>query len=276
MYKRILCCLCAVLLILPLSACKDPAIDGQPTETGLPAVESFSDTEYEDYQYHFRPVQKAVYKHDGIEETIAADDPRLIRLLNFLAYSENQMLSIWLQGCVEEAEINTYLASDAPMLDVAFVMEGEPKNDTLGDTPRILVCGDSYLLFIQDGITNNGEKGLVAERYWPYASTIEWTSETGNVSLEGWGTGYWMDILEYAGFQQYYSMNDFEHIVEGKSTYQDVYNIAPPKSVQVTSYGIMCEYPMEDGGCIRMKFYGEESVVGMIEVDLKDTDDLQN
>ncbi len=201
MYKRVLCCLCAFLLILSLSACEAPAIDEQPTETGLPAMESFSDTEYEDYQYHFRPVQKAVYKHDGIEETIAADDPRLIRLLNFLAYSENQMLSIWRQGYVEEAEIHTYLASDAPMLDVTFVMKGEPKRDTLGDTPRILVCGDSYLLFEDPKIANNGYTGLFAERYWPYASIIEWTSKTGNVSLEDWGTGYWIDILEYAGFK---------------------------------------------------------------------------
>ena len=72
--------------------------------------------------------------------------------------------------------------------------------------------------------------------------------------------------------QKYYSMNDFEHIVEGESTYQDVYDIAPPESVQVTSYGVMCEYPMEDGGCIRIKFYGEEPIVGTIEVDLKKTD----
>ncbi len=78
--------------------------------------------------------------------------------------------------------------------------------------------------------------------------------------------------LEENAMIKYYSINDFEHIVEGKSTYKDVYDIAPPESVQVTSYGVMCEYPMEDGGCIRIKFYGEESIVGTIEVDLKKTD----
>ncbi len=79
--------------------------------------------------------------------------------------------------------------------------------------------------------------------------------------------------LEDNAMIKYYSISDFEHIVEGESTYQDVYDIAPPESVQVTSYGAMCEYPMEDGGCIRIEFYGEELIVGTIEVDSENTDE---
>ncbi len=66
--------------------------------------------------------------------------------------------------------------------------------------------------------------------------------------------------------KEYYSIEDFQSIVEGESTYQDVHNIARLETMQVTSYGGICEYPMQDGGCIRIKFYGKNLVVGMIEV----------
>lgn len=74
--------------------------------------------------------------------------------------------------------------------------------------------------------------------------------------------------LQEVSMKEYYSKEDFQSIVIGESTYQDVYNIVPLESIQVTSYGGMCEYPMQDGGCIRIKFYGKELIVGMIEVDL--------
>ena len=66
---------------------------------------------------------------------------------------------------------------------------------------------------------------------------------------------------------EWYSQEDFQSIVIGESTYRDVYNIAPLTSMQVTSYGGFCEYPMQDGGCVRIKFYSQKLIVGMIEVD---------
>lgn len=72
------------------------------------------------------------------------------------------------------------------------------------------------------------------------------------------------DLTE-GSMKVYYNKEDFQSIVTGKSTYQDVYNVAPSETMQVTSYGGVCEYPMQDGGCIRVKFYGKELIVGMIE-----------
>ena len=69
---------------------------------------------------------------------------------------------------------------------------------------------------------------------------------------------------------QYYCKDDFQSIVIGESTYQDVYQIAPPDCVHLTAYGGFCEYPMQDGGCLRIKFYGSQMIVGMIEVDVQD------
>ena len=64
----------------------------------------------------------------------------------------------------------------------------------------------------------------------------------------------------------YYTPDDFQSIIVGKSTYQDVYEIAPTTSVTITSYGGICEYPTSDGKCIYIKFYGADMIVGAIEL----------
>ncbi len=63
----------------------------------------------------------------------------------------------------------------------------------------------------------------------------------------------------------YYKKEDFQSITIGESTYQDVHKIAPTESIQITSYGGFCQYPMQNGGCIRIKFYGKYLIVGAIE-----------
>ena len=63
----------------------------------------------------------------------------------------------------------------------------------------------------------------------------------------------------------YYSIEDFQSITVGKSTFQDVNKIVTAKSIQVTSYGGVCEYPKRNGGFIRIKYYGKELIVGAIE-----------
>ena len=65
--------------------------------------------------------------------------------------------------------------------------------------------------------------------------------------------------------KEYYVKADFQSITVGESTFQDVYKIAPWEFLQTTSYGGFCEYPTHNGGCIRIKFYGKELLVGEIE-----------
>ncbi len=65
--------------------------------------------------------------------------------------------------------------------------------------------------------------------------------------------------------KDYYEKEDFKFVVIGESTYQDVYKVAPTESMQITSYGGFCEYPMQNGGYIRIKFYKKELIVGAIE-----------
>ncbi len=71
--------------------------------------------------------------------------------------------------------------------------------------------------------------------------------------------------LSESSMRKYYSKEDFESIIVGKSTFKDVFKIAPSPSMQATSYGGKCEYPAQDGGCICIKFYGKELIVGSIE-----------
>lgn len=65
--------------------------------------------------------------------------------------------------------------------------------------------------------------------------------------------------------KDYYTREDFQSIVIGKSTYQDVYVIAPIETLQITSYGEFCDYPMQNGGYVRIKFYEKNLIVGDIE-----------
>lgn len=63
----------------------------------------------------------------------------------------------------------------------------------------------------------------------------------------------------------YYNKEDFKSITIGESTWKDVFSIAPTQSMQITSYGGYCDFPMQTGGCIRIKFQGKNMIVWAIE-----------
>lgn len=67
----------------------------------------------------------------------------------------------------------------------------------------------------------------------------------------------------------YYSIEDFQSIVVGKTTFQDVYKLFPAEGMIVTSYGGLCNYATESGS-ICIQFYGSDLVVGAIEFNPKD------
>ena len=162
----------------------------------LPEMSDFADTEYEDYAFQFSPVQSAVLKIGDQEIPIAPDDPRLIRLLNFLAYGFSEGHTEWLQGLVPEDEINSYLTCDDRMLDVTFYQEGSHDNSTHNTTNRMILCGDSYLLFT--GLDLDGN--ICGERFWPYAGLPKVRNDSTSFYADEWGNNFWIDLLAYAGF----------------------------------------------------------------------------
>ena len=66
--------------------------------------------------------------------------------------------------------------------------------------------------------------------------------------------------------KDYYVVEDFNSIIIGESSYKDVYEIAALDSIQITSYGGFCEYPMKDGRIIRIEFTGKDLIVSNIKI----------
>lgn len=68
--------------------------------------------------------------------------------------------------------------------------------------------------------------------------------------------------------KQYYTMDDFNSIVVGESTLADVIKLYPPEpnsTLIPTAVGTFCDYPTQDGGYIRIEFYGKDLIVFSIE-----------
>ena len=173
----------------------------------LPSIADFSTTSYEDYKYYFSPVSTAVLKKDGGEAVIPPDDPRLISLLNFIAYSYSERMIVMEQSYILEDEILSYLSCEDPMLEITFAVSTESENNTLNKTPRVVICGDSFLAFMDtDSPSWVLGDGLFAERFWPYGTLVYdllgdiYNPKQEIISFEGWGCGYWIDLLEYSGF----------------------------------------------------------------------------
>ena len=169
--------------------------------TLIPGIETFSGSEQEDYKYQFSPVKSATLMHDGVKTEIAPDDPRLIRLLNMFAYAESNVLMHYTQGYIDEDKVKTYLSSDATMLEVQFINDpdGLHRNKI---TPRIVICGDTYLLFFD-------AEGKSVMRFWPFVSIFYDHYGINGIPSEvrfsstdlSWGGKYWIDFLAYAGFE---------------------------------------------------------------------------
>ncbi len=189
-----------MLLCMASFGCKKK--EEQPVDT-LPDISSFSSEEYEDYEFVFPPVKSAVYYHDGTEEVIEPDDPRLIRLLNYVAYSYGEY-TWWLQGFVYESEIADYESQDIPMLEVWFSPENDDEPATqMSGAKHMLLCANAYILYAdQDKFIDWKEKETdrIATMFWPYMSIIDNCDESSNDTNSDWGNDEWIDVLSDAGF----------------------------------------------------------------------------
>ena len=135
----------------------------------------------------FAPVVSAQLYADGVPQPIEPDDPRLLQVLNFLGYSAETLQSVYTQGVLTKEEVEVCYASGATMLEVTF--DADP--DDLTDfhySPKILVCGDSFLLFMKSGVT--------AEWHRPFP---QYLSEEAKRN-PSWGDSAGIDILAYCGF----------------------------------------------------------------------------
>lgn len=198
MCKKSICSLAVLLICVFMMSCGRLPVGLNYDIEGLPSIDEFSGTEYEDYKNQFPPVESAQLIKDGEVTVIEPDDPRLIRLLNFLACSDMRRVTVWRQGYVEKDEIDRNLACDAPMLVVNFGYKERINNYTQENTPQIIVCRDCYLIVVNHDNIDWAEEGEVcAECLWPYASLF---GDFSSMISDSWGEECWIDILEYAGF----------------------------------------------------------------------------
>ena len=194
-----------VIVSLVFAGCHDSSSKDLPNGLyynveQLPDINLFSNTEYEAYQCQFPSVASAVFRCGDTESAISPNDPRLIQLLNFLSYSEEKMFSTWLQGYVTKAEQAEMLSNEAPMLEINFRAQETLKGYVHTNAVKAIICGDSYLLYTDSHIKDNQEYGeYLVDRYWPYGCFIE-EMNIDMLSYDGWGKGYWIDIVTYAGF----------------------------------------------------------------------------
>ena len=193
MKKRFLSCVIALLLLV-LSGCGEPQASSAPSTHPLDAVE-IPDSGYETA---FAPLESATLYVNGAQQEIALDDPRLIRVLNLLAHSANTKQTGFLYSVVREEKILTYYSSNAMMLEITFTVDPANTHVYKG-YPKLLICGDTFLGFIDPNIVNYGLDEMHAERYWPYAKVAP-DQTLRSAHDMSWGGDYWLDILEYCGF----------------------------------------------------------------------------
>ncbi len=90
------------------------------------------------------------------------------------------------------------------------------------------------------------------------------TTEGNNSRNEGLVSGYSFEEQEYSG--PYFTMENFESLIVGESTFNDVLDIACPYKTFLSAYGFDCVYPMADGKWILVRINGDIHCVGAIEI----------
>lgn len=160
----------------------------------VPRIDSISGEKYEAYEYHFPPAKAAVYIKRGKEYPIDKNDPRLIKLINLIAYSASNGFDTLLQGIVEGKNLEYCLNTKAPMLDISFDCIHDENDSKMFTTPRVIVCGQSCLVFFE-----NASDDTVYVEYWNPYNALPWRE--GHYYDIDWGDAGWLNLLEYVGFE---------------------------------------------------------------------------
>ena len=122
-------------------------------------------------------VESAILYQNGTQHEISPDDPRLIFVINFLAYSGTTRQDSYTQGTIDEEKVARYYSSEVPMLEITFTVDPNNTDYGLRRVPKILVGGDSFLYM------NSADSRAVV--VWPYA-VLRPENANYNDVLNGW------------------------------------------------------------------------------------------
>ena len=168
---------------------------GKDIPTSVPPAEMFSD-EYLEPRYNpiVRIKSATLYKNGTVTE-FAPDDPKIIRLINFISYPEEDMcISTAMDGCWNDEEI-------AQKRTESFRMEIEVENNheygnhmfscyRSEQFDRLVIFGGEVLEYSYREVDKNADDGddymvtalgctRCAESYWPY-------EELGYINILEW------------------------------------------------------------------------------------------
>lgn len=160
----------------------------------LPVFSDFSGSVIDDSSLTFPTPQGAVLSVNGKTEEISPSDPRLIRLLNYILFSENEQLSGVTTGLLSEEDIQAYYDKCSVWLEVSF-----PANENRCFVPNLsemVIFPNVYLLFGSQANT-----GAYVEEHFPYAALLQDWAEQHNEHVPEMINNIeepWMNMLQIA------------------------------------------------------------------------------
>ena len=192
--KKIICACLVMVICLALCVCLVkvflPVGLYFPVK-GFPRIEEFSGTEYEEACDSFPAASHAILYTEERQFQIAGDDPRLIRLLNAIGYSNNENLSGHRYCEIHESTIEEFKAT--AYLEVHFPEPVQFGNELSNIT--VLIAQKEYMILytdvvVVDSIVGNVYSGDIIRPYMALLTGIFWRVDNFE----------WFDLLAYAGF----------------------------------------------------------------------------
>lgn len=199
MKKKILICF---FLMVCLCGCVAEQDAGE-NEYGLPEITDFSEYEIEDFERSFPAPDRAVLSVDGETVEIAGTDPRLIRLLNYILYSENDQSDVLVTELKSEKQVQVYYDNSPAWLHVYFGKA--EKTDFVPNLTELLIVADRYLLF-----GSNDHYAFYVEEHYPYGMNLWNWAEKNQVDSRPFFYNLdhpeydlehpWINLLQISGF----------------------------------------------------------------------------
>lgn len=187
----------------PVSSAWQPDVAAVLDEVrkSLPDISSFPGDHMMSFKYNFPPVISATLYHEGRPETISLEDERLIRLLNYVLYSENEHLSSVIKGLLSLDDIQWHYDSYDDYLIVEFQLEdSEGDTDFVPSLRKVMIMSNCFLLFG----SQFGEDYV--EEHFPYEVNLEKWCLDGRLSERDFDTltsdtkTPWINVLQISEF----------------------------------------------------------------------------